>query len=61
MISSEQTKVDTSDQPVYALSKKLQQMNPNNFGEGRYLPMSGKLHTFLNSWSIFDGNGLVQN
>ena len=30
---------DTSDQPVYALSRRLQQMFPDSLGPGKYLPM----------------------
>ena len=34
-----QVTVDTSDQPVYALSRRLQQMFPDSLGPGKYLPM----------------------
>ena len=37
-------KSDTSDQPVCALSKQLQQMFPDSLGPGKYLPMFGGLH-----------------
>ena len=39
-----QVTVDTSDQPVYALSRRLQQMFPDSLGPGKYLPMFGGLH-----------------
>ena len=39
-----QLTVDTSDQPVYALSRRLQQMFPDSLGPGKYLPMFGGLH-----------------
>ena len=39
-----QVTVDTSDQPVYALSRRLQQMFPDTLGPGKYLPMFGGLH-----------------
>ena len=39
-----QVTIDTSDQPVYALSRRLQQMFPDSFGPGKYLPMFGGLH-----------------
>ena len=37
-------KSDTSDQPVCALSRQLQQMFPDSLGPGKYLPMFGGLH-----------------
>ena len=36
--------VDTSDQPIYALSWRLQQMFPDSLGPGKYLPMLSGLH-----------------
>ena len=36
--------VDVSDQPIYALSKQLKIMFPNQFGPGKYFPILGKLH-----------------
>ena len=39
-----QVTVDTSDQPVYALSRRLQQRFPDSLGPGKYLPMFGGLH-----------------
>ena len=39
-----QVTVDTSDQPVYALSRRLQQMFLDSLGPGKYLPMFGGLH-----------------
>ena len=44
MLYSGQTTIDTSDQPVYALSKRLQQMYPPTFGQGKYFPMFGRFH-----------------
>ena len=38
-----QVKVDTSDQLVFALSRRLQQMFPDSLGTGKYLPMFGGL------------------
>ena len=43
-LNSGKVTVDTSDQPVYALSGRLQQMFPDSFGPAKYLPMSGGLH-----------------
>ena len=37
-------KSDTSDQPVCALSRQLQQMLHDSLGPGKYLPMFGGLH-----------------
>ena len=39
-----QVTVYTSDQPVYALSRRLEQMFPDSLGPGKYLPMFGGLH-----------------
>ena len=39
-----QVTVDTSDQTVYALSRRLQQMFPGSLGPEKYLPMFGGLH-----------------
>ena len=39
-----QVTVDTSDQPVFALSRRLQQMLPDSLGPGKYMPMFGGLH-----------------
>ena len=36
--------VDTSDQPVYAFSRRLQQIFPDPLGLRKYLPMFGELH-----------------
>ena len=36
--------VDTSDQPVYALSRQLQQMFRDSLGPRKYVPMCGGLH-----------------
>ena len=36
--------VDTSDQPVYALTRRFHQMFPDSPGPGKYLPMFGELH-----------------
>ena len=44
MLNPGQTIVDMSDQPVYALSKRLQQTYPYKFGQGKYCPMFGGLH-----------------
>ena len=41
LLNSEQAIEDTSDQPVYVISKRLQQVYPHKFGPGKYLPMSG--------------------
>ena len=39
-----QATFDTSDQPVYALSRRLQQMFPDSLGPEKYVPMFGGLH-----------------
>ena len=40
LLNPGQTILDTSDQPMYAaLSKRLQQMYPHKFGQGKYCPM----------------------
>ena len=39
-----QVRFHTSGQPVYALSRRLQQMFPDSLGPGKYLPMFGGLH-----------------
>ena len=44
LLNSEQTIVDTSDQPVYVISKRLQQLYPHKFGRGKYFRMSGGFH-----------------
>ena len=36
--------VDTNDQPVYALSRRLQQMFSDSLGPGNHLPMFGGFH-----------------
>ena len=36
--------VDTSEQPIYTLSKRLQQMFPDSLGPEKYLPMFRGLH-----------------
>ena len=38
-----QLTVDTGDQPIYALSRRLQQIFPDSLGPGKYLPMFGGL------------------
>ena len=43
MLNPGQTIVDTSDQPVHALSNRLQQVYPHKFGQ-RTLPMFCRLH-----------------
>ena len=44
LLNPGQAIVNTSDQPVYALSKRLQQMYPHKFGQGKYFPMFGGFH-----------------
>ena len=42
-LSPAQVTVDASDQSVYALSRRLQQMFPDSLGPGKYLFMFGGL------------------
>ena len=49
-----QVTVDTSDQPVYVLSRRLLQMFPDSLGPGRYLPMLGGLHTEKDSTLLLE-------
>ena len=44
LLNPGQVIIDTSDQPVYALSRQLQKLYPDSFGPGKYLPMFGGLH-----------------
>ena len=44
VLNPDQVIVDTSDQPVYAISRRLQEMFPDTIGPGKYLPMFGGLH-----------------
>ena len=43
-LNPSQVTVDTSDQPLYALSRWLQQVFPDSLGPGKYLPMFSGLH-----------------
>ena len=52
-----QVAVDTIDQPVYALTRRFQQMFPDSPGPGKYLPMFGGLHI---EKPLIAGNGLAQ-
>ena len=36
VLNPDQVIVDTSDQPVYAISRRLQQMFPDTIGPGKY-------------------------
>ena len=57
-----QTPVDVSDQPVYALTKKLQFRHPEMFSE--YFPILGQLHIeqslLVINRQLIEGSGLVQ-
>ena len=44
MLNPGQTVVDTSNQPAYALSKRLRKMYPHKFRQRKYFPMFGGLH-----------------
>ena len=52
-----QVAVDTIDQPVYALTRRFQQMFPDSPGPGKYLPMFGGLHI---EKPLIAGNGLAR-
>ena len=43
LLNPVQTILDTSDQPVYALSKRLQQMHPHKFGQRKYCEIHDQL------------------
>ena len=57
-----QTPVDVSDQPVYALTKKLQFRHPEMFSQ--YFPILGQLHIeqslLVINRQLIEGSGLVQ-
>ena len=59
-----QVTFDTSDQPIYALSRRLQQMFPDSLGSGKYLPMFGGFHIKKRLLEIHGqliaGSGLAQ-
>ena len=44
LLNPGQITVDASDQPVYALSRRLQQIFPEKYGPGKYLAIFGGLH-----------------
>ena len=43
-VNPQQTPIDVSDQPVYALSKEIQWRFNDQFGRGKYFVMFGALH-----------------
>ena len=64
MLNPEQTIVDTSDQPVHALSKILQKFYPDKFGQEKYFPMFGGFHIenvlLENHGQLIAGSGLLR-
>ena len=50
LLNPGQVIVDVSDQPVYTVSRQLQQLYPIEFGPGRYFAMFGGLHIEKNFW-----------
>ena len=56
--------VDVSDQPIYAISKHLQLIYPDQYGLHKYLPMFGGLHIekllLELHGQIIAGNGLPE-
>ena len=56
--------VDVSDQPIYAISRRLQQLLPHELGPGMYVPMFGGLHIekllLEIHGQIVDGSGLSE-
>ena len=59
-----QVTVDVSDQPVYALSKQIQILYPDQFGPGFYFPMFGGLHIekvlLVIHGQLIEGSGLSE-
>ena len=62
VINPNQTPVDDSDQPVYALTKELQYRYPTMFEN--YFPLFGGLHIELSLLvvlaQLIDGSGLLE-
>ena len=57
-----QITLDVNDHPVYALSKKIQLLYPDEFGPGKYFPMFGELHIekvfLIIHGQLVEGSGL---
>ena len=64
LLNPDQVVVDVSDQPVYAMSRQLQQYFPEEFGPGKYFPMFGGLHIekllLEIHGQLIDGSGLSE-
>ena len=64
MLNPEQTIVETSNQPVYALSKILLKFYPDKFGQKKYFPMFGGFHihnvVLENHGQLIAGSGLLR-
>ena len=62
VLNPDQTPIDVSDQPVYALTKELQFRHPEIFSQ--YFPIFGQLHIEQSLLVIYgqliEGSGLVQ-
>jgi len=61
-LNSKQVPIDTSDQPVFALSKEVQLRYPSTFGHDKYICLLGDLHLehslLLMHGSLIKGSGL---